>query len=251
MTATPGKRGSAAWKWIALGALGIGLFAASRLLPLNDWLQSFQQLVSELGAFGGVLYGVVYVLAALLFVPGSLLTLGAGLVFGIFWGTVIVSAASTAAATLAFLIARHSARERVARMARRYPKFRAIDRAIAEGGWRVVGLLRLSPVVPFSVSNYLYGLTSVRLGSYVLASWAGMLPATVLYVALGAAGKAVGAGQSRRPAEWILLAAGLLATVAVTTLLTRTARGRLRRSEEDGLAEASPVLRPPAGGAGP
>ncbi|MEX1243771.1 MAG: TVP38/TMEM64 family protein [Thermoanaerobaculia bacterium] len=245
MTTDSGKAGSSAWRWIALGAFGIGLFVAWRLLPVKDWLQGFQAWVSDLGVFGGVLYGVVYVLAALLFVPGSLLTLGAGLAFGLLWGTVIVSAASTVAATLAFLIARYSARDRVAGLAGRYPKFGAIDRAIAEGGWRVVGLLRLSPVVPFSVSNYLYGLTSVRVGSYVLASWAGMLPATVLYVALGAAGRTVGSAENKSPLEWILLAAGILATVAVTIFLARVARGQLRKSQVGRPVAADPAQRLP------
>jgi uncharacterized membrane protein YdjX (TVP38/TMEM64 family) len=184
-----------------------------------------------------VLYGLVYVACALLFVPGSLLTIGAGLVFGVLWGTVVVSAASTATAALAFLIARHLARERVAAMARRHPRFEAIDRAIAEKGWQVVALLRLSPVVPFSVSNYLYGLTPVRFAPYVVTSWAAMLPGTLLYVWLGAAGGAAataGRGDARDPREWALLAAGLAATVAVTVVLTRAARRQLAKMRVEG-----------------
>ena len=162
--------------------------------------------------------------------PGSLLTIGAGLVFGLGWGTVIVSVASTTAAALAFLIARYVARARVEALAKRNEKFRAIDQAIREKGWRVVALLRLSPLVPFSISNYLYGLTPVAFGPYVLASWIAMLPATVLYVWIGAAGKAAadaGGGQGKSPMEWALLGAGLVATAVVTVMITRAARRQL------------------------
>lgn len=217
-------------RWILLAAVVVALVVAVRVLPVGDWLRGFQAWVARQGALGGVLYGVVYVVAALLFVPGSVLTIGAGLIFGLRWGTVIVSVASTTAAALAFLIARYLARDRVEALARRNEKFRAIDEAIREKGWRVVVLLRLSPLVPFNVSNYLYGLTPVAFWPYVLASWIAMLPATVLYVWIGAAGRAaagVESGQGRRPQEWALLGAGLLATAVVTVMLTRTARRQL------------------------
>jgi uncharacterized membrane protein YdjX (TVP38/TMEM64 family) len=216
---------------LLLAAAAAAVIVAVRVLPVPEWLRAFQGWVAGTGVWGGVVYGRVYVACALLFVPGSVLTIGAGLVFGPLWGTVIVSAASTATAALAFLIARHLARERVAAAARRNPRFEAIDRAVAEKGWKVVALLRLSPVVPFSLSNYLYGLTPVRFAPYVLTSWIAMLPATLLYVWLGAAGgAAAGAGERPRdPLEWALLGAGLLATVIVTVLLTRTARSQLAR----------------------
>jgi uncharacterized membrane protein YdjX (TVP38/TMEM64 family) len=222
------------WRWIALGLAALAFVITARVLPVQDWLHDFQARVGRLGPWGGVLYSLVYVACALLFVPGSLLTIGAGVVFGVLWGTVIVSAASTATAALAFLIARHLARGTVERMAGRHPKFQAIDRAIAEKGWRVVVLLRLSPAVPFNVSNYLYGLTAVPFGPYVLASWAAMLPATVLYVWLGAAGRAAARDHGRTPWEWALLGAGLLATVIVTVVLARAARRHLATSGVEG-----------------
>ena len=215
---------------IILVAVVVALFVAVRVLPVGEWLRAFQSWVAHKGIWGGVIYGIVYTVAVLLFVPGSVLTIGAGLVFGLLWGTVIVSIASTAAAALAFLIARYLARDRVEALAKRNQKFRAIDHAIREKGWRVVALLRLSPLVPFSVSNYLYGLTPVSFGPYVLASWIAMLPATVLYVWIGAAGKAAadaGGGRGKSPLEWALLGAGLLATAVVTVMITRTARRQL------------------------
>jgi uncharacterized membrane protein YdjX (TVP38/TMEM64 family) len=139
---------------------------------------------------------------------------------------------ATAGAALAFLIARHVARERVEKVARKREDFRAIDRAIGEKGWKIVALLRLSPLVPFSLSNYLYGLTAIRFGPYVLASALAMLPGTVLYTYLGVAGRAAAAastGERRSPLEWVALGAGLAATVVATVLVTRIARRELRK----------------------
>ena len=232
MTTKKKEPPSPRWRWIALAAIVIALFVASRVLPVGDWLRDFQSWVAHQGTWGGVVYGLAYTAAVLLFVPGSVLTIGAGLVFGLLWGTVIVSIASTTAAALAFLIARYLARDRVEALAKRNPKFRAIDHAIHEKGWRVVALLRLSPLVPFSISNYLYGLTPVAFGPYVLASWIAMLPATVLYVWIGAAGKAAAdasGGQGKSPLEWALLGAGLAATAVVTVMITRTARRQLAK----------------------
>ena len=227
---TAKKAGSSRWRWIVLGVGIVALFVATRVLPVGDWLRGFQSWVAHQGLWGGVVYALVYTAAVLLFVPGSVLTIGAGLVFGLRWGTVIVSIASTTSAALAFLIARYVARDRVEARAKRNKKFHAIDQAIREKGWRVVALLRLSPLVPFSVSNYLYGLTPVGFGPYVLASWIAMMPATVLYVWIGAAGKAAadaGGGQGKSPQEWALLGAGLVATAVVTVMITRTARRQL------------------------
>lgn len=222
------------WKWLGAGAAVLGLVAAGRLLPLREWVLAFREYVAGLGPAGGVLYGLVYVVAALLFVPGVLLTLGAGFAFGLAWGTVLVSAASTVAAAGAFLIARYAARAKVEALARRNAKFGAVDRAIAKNGWKVVALLRLSPLIPFSISNYLYGLTAVRFVPYVAASWAAMLPATVLYVALGAAGASLSGGREKSPWEWALLGTGLAATVAVTVILSRLARRELESRKVSG-----------------
>ena len=214
-------------RWLLVAAAVVALVVAVRLLPLADWIERLEAWVREWGAAGPLVFGAVYVVGALAFVPGSLLTIAAGVLFGAVWGTVIVSAASTIAAALGFLIARHVARERVEALARRDARFGALDQAIRDGGWRIVFLLRLSPLVPFSLSNYLYGLTPVRFGPYVLASWIAMLPATVLYVSLAAAGRAAASGQGRGAAEWALIAVGLVATLVATVMITRMARRRL------------------------
>jgi hypothetical protein len=155
-------------------------------------------------------------------------------VFGLVWGTVTVSLASTTAAALAFLIARYLARDKVTKQALRYPKFRAIDGAIGAGGWKIIAMLRLSPAMPFSLGNYLFGLTAIRLWPYVVTNWLFMLPGTFMYVYLGNIGteelrSATGAERAKTPAEWALLGVGLLATIAVTVYVTRLSRKALRQ----------------------
>jgi uncharacterized membrane protein YdjX (TVP38/TMEM64 family) len=220
------------WKWIGVGLAVAALFAASRLLPVGEWVREFRDWASGLGVAGKALYALVYVAATVLLFPASLLTIAAGFAFGFAWAFAVVWVGATVGAALAFLIARHVARERVEKAARKRENFRAIDRAIGEKGWKIVALLRLSPLVPFSISNYLYGLTAIRFGPYVLASAAGMLPGTVLYVYLGVAGRAAAAasvGEERSPLEWAALAVGLAATIVATIVITRIARRELRK----------------------
>jgi len=216
-----------------LGAAALAaLVLALRLLPVGGWLLDLNDRFARLGPAGIGLFAVVYALAAVLFVPGSALTIGAGVVYGLVWGCVAVSAGSTLGATAAFLVARYLARARVERWAAGDPRFSAIDEAVGREGWKIVLLTRLSPVFPFNLFNYLYGLTRVRLGPYVLASWIGMMPGTVLYVYLGFAGRAVAqaaAGGARRsPAEYAAWTIGLAATLWVTIYVTRLARRALR-----------------------
>ena len=213
-------------------ALLAALIVALRFLPLADRLQNLVDRFTALGPWGIGLFTVVYALAAIFFVPGSVLTIGAGAIYGLGWGFVAVSAGSTLGAAGAFLIARYLARDRVERRAARDPRFAAIDQAVGREGWKIVLLTRLSPVFPFTLLNYLFGLTRVSFGAYILASWIGMMPGTLLYVYLGFAGRALAqaaAGRaSRSPAEYALWVVGLLATLAVTLYVTRLARQALR-----------------------
>ncbi len=218
------------WMWIAAAVVGaLALFAAWHFLPLNDWLKALAERISGLGLLGAIVYGAVCIAALLLFVPASILTIGAGYLFGLAGGMAVVWPAATVKAALAFVIGRHLARDRVQRFARRHPKFAALERAIGKGDWKVVVLLRWSPIVPFSVSNYLYGLTPVRFSHYVTATAVGMLPGSFLYVYLGAAGRSLGENSERSPWEWAMLGAGLVATVAATVYLSRLAKKQLKR----------------------
>ncbi len=207
------------------------------VLPVKEYLGRFLEWVGAQGTWGPVILGAVYILATVLLLPGWVLTLGAGFLFGVPLGTATVSAGSTIGATLAFLLGRTLARGWIeARVARR-PRFRAIDRAVGEAGFKIVLLARLSPAFPFNVSNFVFGLTRVRLGPYVLASWLGMLPGTILYVYVGStvrgiadilAGR-VGAGPLRQAAFFV----GLAATAAVTVLATRVATRAIARAAPD------------------
>jgi uncharacterized membrane protein YdjX (TVP38/TMEM64 family) len=238
----PTRRGS----WIKLAAAILilaALFAAFRLLPVQGYLTAFIDFIRGLGVWGPVLYAGVYVVATVLMFPGSLLTLAAGFIFGLATGLVTVSIGSLAGATCAFLVGRTFARGFVEQQAAAHPRFAALDRAVAQEGFKIVLLTRLSPLFPFNLLNYLFSLTKVRLRDYVLASWLGMLPGALLYIYLGTAAKSLteifsGDFQSlQRGGLWpkLLLGIGLLATLAVTVLITRIARRALRRSlrEED------------------
>lgn len=219
-------------------------------VPFDQAIDRLQTTVGGLGPWGPIVFGLAYVVAALLFVPGSALTLASGALFGPLWGTVTVSVSSTTAAALAFLIARYLARDKVATQAAKFPKFAAIDEAIGQGGPKIVAMLRLSPAVPFSLGNYLYGLTSIRFWPYVLISWIFMLPGTFMYVYLGHVGQvglstAAGAQVGRTPGEWTLLAVGVLATIAVTVYMTRLARKAIReRTRIQDMTESTAVTEP-------
>lgn len=203
-------------------------------LPAKAWLESFIGWIRSLGVPGAFLYGVVYAAGAIAMVPGSALTAGAGLVYGTVIGVLIVSPASIAGATGSFLIARYFARDWVERKLRAYPRFAAIDRAVEKQGFKVVLLIRLQPIVPFVLLNYGLGLTRVRLRDYVIASWIGMLPATILYVYLGSALHNVsdlfsGGATRHGPAALAIFWGGLAAGALLLWLLTRMAKRALQQ----------------------
>ena len=137
----------------------------------RDTLASFLEWVQGIGPWGAVLFAAAYIPAAVLLVPGSLLTLGAGFVFGAVQGTLIVSLGSTAGATVVFVVGRSIARDWVARRLTARPKMAAIARAVETEGFKMVLLTRLSPVLPFNLLNYAFAPTAVPLRKYILASW--------------------------------------------------------------------------------
>jgi uncharacterized membrane protein YdjX (TVP38/TMEM64 family) len=194
----------------------------------------FAEWVDGLGPWGPIAFVTGYALAVVGFVPGSVLTLAAGAIFGLAKGTVVVLVGATLGSTIAFLLSRSVARESVARRVEGDPRFAAIDRAIGREGFRIVLLLRLSPVFPFSLLNYALGLTQVRLRDYVLASF-GMIPGTLLYVYSGRvagelAALAGSAGPERGAGYYVVVALGFVATVIVTLLVTRVARRALEEA---------------------
>ncbi|MBI1321021.1 MAG: DUF547 domain-containing protein [Candidatus Hydrogenedens sp.] len=222
-------------RWLSFAVIVVSVFVLTRSLVSPEVFADLQQWIESLGAWGPLALGVVYVAGVVLLVPASALTIAAGAIFGLGVGTIIVSISATTGAALAFLIGRYAARARVEEAIRTRPRLQALDRAIDEGGWRIVALLRLSPAVPFNLQNYFYGLTSIKFWPCVVTSWAAMLPGTFLYVYIGTlTGEVVAGGREKSPYEWTLLAVGLAATVAVTVYLTRLARRRLAEVAIDG-----------------
>jgi uncharacterized membrane protein YdjX (TVP38/TMEM64 family) len=218
-------------KLVAAAAGIVVLLVAAHYLDAREWLMLALDRIAGLGAWGVLLFIALYILACVLFLPGSILTLGAGVLFGLFAGSVIVSVAATLGATAAFLVGRYFARDWVAGKIEGSASFRAIDDAVAREGWKIVGLTRLSPAFPFNLLNYAYGLTKVSLRDYFFASWIGMLPGTVMYVYIGSLigdlARLGAGGRVRTGAEWALYIVGLIATVAVTIYVTRIARAAL------------------------
>ena len=228
------------WKWVLYVTAGIGIVLALKYFHVQDLLKAALDWIGKLGPWGPVIFVGLYVVATVLFVPDSVLTLGAGAVFGVVLGSVCVSISATLGATAAFLVGRYLARDAIARKIEKNETFATIDRAVADEGWKIVLLTRLSPVFPFTLLNCAFGLTRVKLSHYVLASWIGMMPGTVMYVYLGSLVN-VGAGHRQRTTgEWILYGVGLLATVTVTVFVTRLARKALAKKISSNKTEQTP-----------
>ncbi|MGB8698213.1 MAG: TVP38/TMEM64 family protein [Thermosynechococcaceae cyanobacterium] len=194
-------------------------------------LQSALEWVKGLGPTGAIAFIALYIAATVAFFPGSILTLGSGVLFGVGLGSLYVFLGATLGATAAFLVGRYLARSWVSQKIEGNAKFQAIDAAVGREGFKIVLLTRLSPVFPFNLLNYAYGVTGVALKDYVLAS-IGMIPGTILYVYIGSlAGNIAALGSGTQPAQpviqWAIRIIGFMATVAVTVYVTRIARKAL------------------------
>ncbi|MDF5728711.1 MAG: TVP38/TMEM64 family protein [Rhizonema sp. PD38] len=220
-------------KLILLGFLVAILLIVAKLLNIQEILHNSLIWVKSLGWWAPIGFMFIYNLATILFVPGSILTLGGGFLFGVFWGSVYVFIAATFGATFAFLIGRHFSRDWVTQQIEKYPKFKVIARAVAKEGWKIVLLTRLSPVFPFNLLNYAYGITQVSLKDYILGS-IGIIPGTVMYVYIGSlAGNLAMIGTNAQPTnptlQWAIRIVGFIATVAVTIYVTRVAQKALEQ----------------------
>lgn len=203
---------------------------------VNAFLTQFSTFIEGYGPAGYALFVAVYAGLEVLAVPAIPLTMSAGVLFGSLIGTILVSISGTVAASIAFLIARYFARDRILKLVEGNKKFLAIDKAIGENGFGVVILLRLSPLLPFSLGNYLYGLTSVKFVPYVLGSWLGMLPGTWAYVSAGAFGRAIiqeesDGGLPGGNGQLLTLGLGLLATALAASYVTRLAKDAMKDIE--------------------
>jgi uncharacterized membrane protein YdjX (TVP38/TMEM64 family)/membrane-associated phospholipid phosphatase len=216
-------RGRLKLRWIALGAAALVALALGTILPLEDWSHELAQALGGMGLVAALaLFGAVNVIATLLLVPAWLFPLVAGAVFGTGWGLVVALGAALASALAAFVLARTLLRSRVERAARRSEGFKRVAAAVKREPWKVVALLRMSPLLPSGLKSYFLGLTRVKLADYATASAAGMLPGIVLKVYVGAAGRdALSEGGAL---NWTIFAAGVGATLALTALVGRKVR---------------------------
>jgi uncharacterized membrane protein YdjX (TVP38/TMEM64 family) len=214
------------------------LIVLGRHFHLGELFSAMLDKIRDLGPLAPLLFIILYIVGAVLFVPGSILTIGAGVLFGVVRGSICVSIGATLGAIAAFLIGRYLAREWVRAQLEGNPRFAAIDKAVGREGWKIVLLTRLSPVFPFNLLNYGFGLTAVTLRDYALTTWIGITPGTVLYVYIGSlGGNLATAGQSHRtPAQWAFRIVGLAATVGVAVYASRLAARALNENPELGPA---------------
>lgn len=218
---------------IALGVLLLSAFvAAGRMLPLGDWIAGFQGWVRGVGPAGYLIYILVYILFCVLLLPASPLTIGAGAIFGFVEGSLVVIAGGTLGATASFLLARTALRARVERMIAGNARFRALDRAIAREGGRIVFLVRLAPVFPFAFINFAFGLTGVRTAAYVVATFFGIIPLTLAFVYISDTATRVATG-GMGTARLALNVAGVVLALVATAYVTRVATRAIRRAGVD------------------
>jgi uncharacterized membrane protein YdjX (TVP38/TMEM64 family) len=217
---------------IFIGVAAISaLFVAWFLFPLKEWIESFSDWVEGLGFWGGVIYAAFYAIATVLLVPGAPLTVAAGLVFGLAAGFPVVLVGATIGAALAFLAARYLVRQKVREMVDERPRLKAVDRAVTEEGWKIVAMVRLTPIIPFNVQNYFFGLTEINFWHYVAATAVGIVPGVLLYLYLGAIGGAtLGGGEEFGPLQWSFFGAGLVITIVAVWLVTRKAKAKLKEA---------------------
>jgi uncharacterized membrane protein YdjX (TVP38/TMEM64 family) len=219
------------WKLILVIGLAVALIVAAKFFNFQVILKNALESIASLGPWGPAAFILIYIVATVLFIPGSLLTLGSGVLFGVVGGSICVSIGSILGASCAFLTGRYLSRDWVSQQIEGNQKFKAIDLAVAKEGWKIVLLTRLSPIFPFNLLNYAFGVTQVSFKDYFFASWIGMIPGTIMYVYIGSLAGSLAAlgvpGRSRTAAEWALYGIGLLATIALTVYVTRIAKKAL------------------------
>ena len=219
-------------RWLLTVLVIAGLIYVFTAFPVSNWLGIQLEEIKQLGPLSYFWFILLYIVATVSGFPASILTIGAGAVFGILTGTLLVRTVAILGAMAAFLVGRYLARNFVAKHIEANPRFRAVDEAVGRAGFKIVLLTRLSPVFPFAFLNYLYSITKVKLSDYFLATAIGMIPGTILYVYLGSLAASVATGTlPDSPTRKIFTVIGLLLTIAVTVYVTRIARKALREFE--------------------
>lgn len=207
------------WRLILiLGAL-VAVIVLLRLTGLTSYLslqkiQDLNRWIASFGFWAPLVYILLYIAWCVFLLPGLIITIAGGLLFGSLWGTVYVSIGSTLGASAAFLLGRYAARQTVERWLRKYPYLQRIDQGVERHGWRMLMITRLVPLFPFTYQNFVYGLTRIRFSTYILVSWACMLPGTIAYV-FAAGSLASGQGDIRKTLWYLGIAAVFLVIVSL------------------------------------
>lgn len=231
------RRFNSKLKRVLIGGLVFILIITTKYFDIRQLIPTSLLWVESLGVLAPIVYMIIYNLGTMLFIPGSLLTIKGGCLFGVVWGSIYVIIAATVGAIGAFLIGRYLSRDWVCQQIENHPKFKAINQAVKKEGWKIVLLTRLSPLFPFNLINYAFGVTQVSLRDYVLGS-IGMVPATVVYVYIGSLGRDLATiNMSNQPtttetqiAQWGIRIIGLMATIAVTFYITHLAQKALNET---------------------
>ncbi|WP_161139396.1 TVP38/TMEM64 family protein [Propylenella binzhouense] len=235
--AAPGRR----CVWIGLAALAAcALMAAWYLLPLADWMSAFGAWARGWGAAGVAIVCAAYVLGTLACVPGWPLTLLVAVAYG-WWAIPIALGGGMTAALLAFLIGRTIARRPIERVIARHPKLKAIDGVAHDESFKTILLARLTPVTPFAMENYAFGVTGVTLPGYLAATFVGIVPGTILNVWVGVLGRTAAGGEASA-ANWAFLGIGFAATVVLVVWMTHAVKRRMKGP--DGAPEPRSKSRP-------
>jgi uncharacterized membrane protein YdjX (TVP38/TMEM64 family) len=222
------KEGRRWWPWAAVGLLLLVLCLGWFLLPLREWIEALQSWLLGQGLWGVMIFTMILIVLTFLPAPDWPLPIAAGYVYG-FWAFPLTYASIAFASVLAFLAARYLLRDKIRLLLNRRRKYRALDRAVADDGWKVVVLMRLSPVVPFNLQNYALGVTAIPFTQYLTATLIGIVPGIAIYVYFGIFGKGLGTGPS--VFDWVLFGLGVGATVALAVLVTKKVKTMFARGE--------------------
>ncbi|XP_057524599.1 uncharacterized protein LOC130804235 [Amaranthus tricolor] len=213
-------------------------------LPVEKILKDFLLWVElNLGNWGPLVLAVAYIPLTILAVPASVLTLGGGYLYGLLLGFIADSIGATLGATAAFLLGKTIGRPFVISKIKDYPKFRAVAIAIERSGFKIVLLLRLVPLLPFNMLNYLLSVTPVPLWEYVLASWLGMMPITLVLVYAGTTLKDLSdvthGWRELSPSRWVFLISSIVISVFLMVCVTKVAKDALEKALAENEKEES------------
>jgi uncharacterized membrane protein YdjX (TVP38/TMEM64 family) len=197
----------------------------------QDTLAVLIESIKGMGPAAPLYFGLLYCIAECLAIPATPLTLSAGYLFGASQGVAIVLTAGTLAACVGFFVGKTVLRQTVEGLLEQNPQFAKLDRAIGKEGFKLLVLVRLTPLFPFALSNYIYGASAIKFWPYFWGTLLGFTPGTIAYVYTGMVGQAVLSGQGSEP--WYVYAGGMTALAALLKVISDTATGIVQTMEEE------------------